>query len=89
MKKLIHLMVLLSFAGSCLAYHYPDKGGLVNFDHPKKVRNRIFVMTNPKSGSHLLCLGIIKMTGRLTRNRHPYHLWMTNKDFQRTKNMKF
>lgn len=52
---------------------FPDLGGLVNFSHCRQVSNTLFILTNPKSGSHLLTYSIIKITGRPMRGRLP--LW--------------
>lgn len=87
MNKIIIKLLALIMASQAFAYNYPDRGGLVNFDRPRDVHERIFIMTNPKSGSHLLWLGLTKLTQRVIRNRHPSRFWIEDANFQCTKNM--
>lgn len=54
---------------------FPDKGGLLDFDQPSSISNQIFLLTNPKSGSHLLFNSIIAITKRPLRGRLPLKLF--------------
>lgn len=63
------LMCTLLFPIFCLAYEYPDLGGVLDFSKPENISNHLFVLTNPKSGSHLLLYSIMKITQRPMRIR--------------------
>jgi hypothetical protein len=53
----------------CFSKKWPDLGGIVDFSKPQKISNRLFILTNPKSGSHLLLYSIMKITRRPLRGR--------------------
>ncbi|NNM42918.1 MAG: hypothetical protein HKM07_01060, partial [Chlamydiae bacterium] len=75
MKKLLikvyFSIVLLTFSLS--AKEFPDLGGILDLTYPERVSNHIFVLTNPKSGSHLLINSIMKIAKNPVRIRLP--LW--------------
>lgn len=74
MKNLCKSFILaLLFVSNLFSVSFPDKGGLLNFDEPENISDQLFILTNPKSGSHLLLYSIMKMTKRPLRGRVP--LW--------------
>lgn len=52
---------------------FPDMGGILDFSKPKEISDRVFILTNPKSGSHLLLYSIMKVTQRPMRGRLNLH----------------
>jgi hypothetical protein len=48
---------------------FPDVGGILDFSKPKEISDRVFILTNPKSGSHVLLYSIMKVTQRPMRGR--------------------
>lgn len=68
--------IVLSVQG--LAREFPDVGGVLDFSKPQNISNRLFILTNQKSGSHLLLYSIMKITQRPLRGRVPY--WHFEKD---------
>lgn len=65
-KKIIFLCLLPFF---CSGMQFPDFEGILDFSKPDKISNRLFILTNPKSGSHLLLYSIMKITQRPLRGR--------------------
>ena len=62
----------------CFSREWPDVGGILDFSKPESISNRLFILTNPKSGSHLLLYSIMKITQRPLRGRVP--LWHFEND---------
>lgn len=62
----------------CISKEFPDVGGILDFSKPENISNRVFILTNPKSGSHLLLYSIMKITQRPLRLRLP--LWHFEND---------
>ncbi len=71
MRKL-GLVVALCLVSICHGREYPDLGGIPRITQPNTVKNRVFILTNPKSGSHLLMYSIMKLMNRPVRGRVPY-----------------
>lgn len=66
------LLCILLAPVFCLAREYPDLDGVLDFSKPESISNRLFILTNPKSGSHLLLYSLIKITQRPLRGRVPF-----------------
>ena len=64
-------VLFLPLLGFCL--DFPDKDGIPDFSKPQEISDQLFILTNPKSGSHLLLYSIMKITKRPLRGRLP--LW--------------
>jgi hypothetical protein len=83
MKKMMSITLCLLFIfslGFCPAGEktFPDLGGILDFSKPKKIKGELFILTHPKSGSHLLMYSIMKITKRPLRGRLP--LWHFEND---------
>jgi hypothetical protein len=65
----------------CFAEPFPDLGGVLDFSQPEKISNQLFILTNPKSGSHLLLYSIMKITKRPLRGRVPYWHFLNDPAF--------
>ncbi|MCB1112349.1 MAG: sulfotransferase domain-containing protein [Chlamydiales bacterium] len=80
MKILVRqfVLVILLMTASCAAEEFPDLGGILDFSQPEEISDRLFILTNPKSGSHLLLYSIMKVTKRPLRGRLP--LWHFHND---------
>lgn len=72
------LMLVLLLPALCCAREWPDVDGILDFSRPFGIANRLFILTNPKSGSHLLLYSIMKITKRPLRGRVP--LWYFEND---------
>jgi len=66
---------------------FPDVGGILDFSKPKEISDRIFVLTNPKSGSHLLLYSLMKVTGRPMRGRLDLYYFLHKPDCFEPENM--
>lgn len=77
-KTLFYLLFLCMHSLS--AIEFPDVGGIPDFSKPDTISNRIFVLTNPKSGSHLLVYTMIALTERPMRGRLPLWHFMNTPD---------
>lgn len=62
----------------CFSREFPDVGGILDFSKPESISNQLFILTNPKSGSHLLLYSIMKITQRPLRGRLP--IWHFEND---------
>ena len=62
----------------CFSREFPDVGGVLDFSKPRNISNRLFILTNPKSGSHLLLYSIMKITQVPLRARVP--IWHFEND---------
>lgn len=71
MRRRIFTCLALLTMSSAGAIDFPDLGGLPDFSQPQTVRNTLFILTNPKSGSHLLLYSLMKITKRPLRGRLP------------------
>jgi len=72
MIRSIFLLFIFSLTSFCFCTtldQFPDLGGLANFSHSKTVHDTLLILTNPKSGSHLLCYSLMKITKRPMRGR--------------------
>lgn len=72
------ILVLLLMPTLCFSKNFPDLGGILDFSKPKKIHDELFILTNPKSGSHLLLYSIMKITQRPLRGRVP--IWHFKND---------
>ncbi len=75
-KVFLTLLMICFVFNSSMAEPFPDKGGLLNFDEPESINDHLFILTNPKSGSHLLLYSIVRLTKRPLRGRLPLYLYI-------------
>lgn len=81
------LMYAILIPAACFSKEFPDAGGVLDFSKPESISNRLFILTNPKSGSHLLLYSIMKITERPLRGRVPYWHFENDPPFFPPENM--
>lgn len=86
MKQFISI-ILVFFSSICFADQFPDFGGVLDFSKSDEIADQLFILTNPKSGSHLLLYSIMKVTKRPLRGRVPYWHFENNPPFYPPENM--
>lgn len=69
------LLCIILFPTICFTKDFPDFGGLLDLSKPRSIHDQLFILTNPKSGSHLLLYSIMKITQRPLRGRLPIYLF--------------
>ncbi|MCP5492341.1 MAG: sulfotransferase domain-containing protein [Chlamydiales bacterium] len=68
-------------------FTYPDKGGVADFDNPQKIKNQLLILTNPRTGSHLLLYSIVSLTQRPLRGRVPMWHFLNDPPFRNPENI--
>lgn len=88
MRALVKILVCIVFLPIfSQAREFPDAAGVLDFSKPEEIANRVFILTNPKSGSHLLLYSIMKITKRPLRGRLPLWIFENDPPYFHTENM--